>query len=197
MTTAKQRRQLVESLQDKDYRHDFNDESINVGLAHQIRLLQQAHGWSQKQLGEEVGMAQETISQLENPNYGRYSLSTLRRLSRAFGVALIVRFAPFSELVDWSVNLSRDRLTPPRFEHDKGLEYELAEADDRSPNVPSPDRPTRDAPQTLSASGVATEPVKLVVSHEYVSTRSSAADYRPAASMGTGAISLQTAEAHG
>lgn len=63
-------------------------------------------------------MAQETICQLENPDYGRYSLKTLKRLAAALDVALVVRFAPFTELAAWIADPSSDTLAVPGFEED-------------------------------------------------------------------------------
>jgi transcriptional regulator with XRE-family HTH domain len=65
-----------------------------------------------------MGKRQETICQWENPDYGRYTLKTLRELADAFDVALLVRFAPFSELVDWLIDLTPERLAPPSFEEE-------------------------------------------------------------------------------
>jgi transcriptional regulator with XRE-family HTH domain len=114
--TNSERIQTLDSLRDEEYRLAFVDESINVVLAGQIRALQHARGWSQKELGEHVGMAQETISLLENPSYGRHTLRTLKRLAAAFNVALIVKFAPFSELADWANSLTPKTLAPEAFD---------------------------------------------------------------------------------
>ena len=46
-------------------------------------------------------MTQNAISRLESLHYGKATLTTLKRLAAAFDVALVVRFVPFSELVDW------------------------------------------------------------------------------------------------
>jgi hypothetical protein len=46
-------------------------------------------------------MPQNAISRLESPDYGKLTLTTLRRLAMAFDVGLIVRFVPFTEMVDW------------------------------------------------------------------------------------------------
>jgi transcriptional regulator with XRE-family HTH domain len=114
-------RQIVGKLAKKDYRDRFVADHISLGLAFQIRAIRDGRGWSQKELGQRVGMAQETISLLENPNYGRFTLRTLKRLASAFDVALVVRFVPFSQLVAWETNLSTDDLTVPSFEGDPGL----------------------------------------------------------------------------
>jgi transcriptional regulator with XRE-family HTH domain len=46
-------------------------------------------------------MNQNSVSRLENPEYGKPTLTTLKRLAAAFDVALVVRFVPFSKLVNW------------------------------------------------------------------------------------------------
>lgn len=120
-TISARREQIVASLGDKEYRGIFNEEEINNALPFQIRAMREARDWSQRELAGRTGMTQEGISRLENPDYGRFSLTTLKRLASAFDVALIVRFAPFSELVDWAANLSPEDLAVPDFAHDPGL----------------------------------------------------------------------------
>lgn len=113
------REQQMEALADKEYRDLYVAEHIRTGLAFQIRAMREDRGWTQSELGQRAqGMAQETISQLEDPDYGRLTLRTLRRLASGLDVALIVRFAPFSELVDWIVNLTPQRLAPPSFDEE-------------------------------------------------------------------------------
>lgn len=121
-TTSARRRQIVSSLRDKEYRDALVAEYINTGLPFQIRAMREDRGWTQKELGNRVGMAQETISLLENPNYGRFTLTTLKRLASAFDVALLIRFMPFSRLVDSVVGLSAEELAVPSFANDPGLE---------------------------------------------------------------------------
>jgi transcriptional regulator with XRE-family HTH domain len=116
------RQQILESLEDKEYRREFAAD-IGTGLAFQIRLLREDRGWTQEELAHRMGKRQETISQWENPAYGRYTLNTLKELAAAFDVALLVRLAPFSELVDWSISLTREDLAPRSF-------------DEELPNVP-------------------------------------------------------------
>jgi len=46
-------------------------------------------------------MSQNAISRLESPEYGKQTITTLKRLAAAMDVGLIVRLVPFSELIDW------------------------------------------------------------------------------------------------
>ena len=108
--------ELMATLADEEYRREFVSESISTGLAFQIRHLRDSRGWTQRELAERMPKAQqETVSQWENPNYGRYSVNTLKRVAAAFDVALIVRFAPFSDLAKWTLGLNPQRLAPPSF----------------------------------------------------------------------------------
>jgi transcriptional regulator with XRE-family HTH domain len=69
------------------------------GLAHQIRIIRQQRGWTQKQLAAELGTTQTTVSRLEDPSYGRYTIRTLLALCKVFDVAFFVRFMPFSKFI--------------------------------------------------------------------------------------------------
>ncbi len=108
------------STEDKARRDHFVATVIRQGLAIQIRETRLSRGWTQEELARRIGTSQETISQLEDPNYGRYTLKTLRRLAAAFDVALTCRFVPFSELSDWVTTMSPESLAVPDFDHDPG-----------------------------------------------------------------------------
>ena len=112
MTSNKRKKRLLEDLKDKRQRDAFVSAHINTGIPFQIRALRDQRRWSQKELGEYTlkKMTQEVISRLEDPNYSKFTLTTLKRLASAFDVALMVRFVPFSELVEWEMNLSPESL---------------------------------------------------------------------------------------
>jgi transcriptional regulator with XRE-family HTH domain len=120
-TTSVKTQQIATSLDDKEYAHAFVDSEITTLLPFQIREMRKEREWSQTKLAEVTGQNQKTISDFENPNYARYSLSSLKRLAEAFDVALIVRFAPFSDLVDWASNLSPDKFRVPARTKDERL----------------------------------------------------------------------------
>ncbi len=112
------RQQIVGKLTNKEYRDIWFTEQINTGLSFQIRGLREQRGWSQAELGKRTGMAQSRISLMEDANYARFSLTTLKRLASAFDVGLMVRFRPYSGLVDDFVELDSSVLNMPGFEED-------------------------------------------------------------------------------
>ena len=121
-TTLDQRRQIIDSLRSKAARDLFVEAEIETGTAIQIRALREREEWKQAELAERAGMRQARISLLENPDYeGSVNIKTLIKIASAFDVALAVRFIPFSELVDWTTNLSEERLVVPAFANDTRL----------------------------------------------------------------------------
>lgn len=93
---------------DNACREEWLARQIRVGIATQIHSLREQRGWSQEYLAARCGMAQETISLLENPDRrSDPSLRTLSRVASAFDCAFVARFAPWSSLLigkpfDWT-----------------------------------------------------------------------------------------------
>lgn len=123
--TLRDRHELMDSLRDEEYRRAYADEQVSAGLAFQIRALREDRGWTQRDLAEQTGAAQPTISQWEDPDYNGYTLKTLKRLAAAFDVALLVRLVPFSGLAEWTFGLTPQRLAPPSFEKELESEPEV------------------------------------------------------------------------
>ena len=108
--------QLTKLLEDPVFRREFLADYVQEILATQIRAIREQRGWTQEQLGDAAhGMSQVQISRLENPDYSGASVNSLKRLAQGLDVGLIIRYAPFSEFVDWVVNQSQERLVPPSF----------------------------------------------------------------------------------
>jgi transcriptional regulator with XRE-family HTH domain len=120
MYESVEQRELFEYLSNPDVRHLYLDSSIRQLLAMQLRSMREDRGWSQPELGEKAGgMKQSAIVRLEDPRYGKMTLSTLKRLAQAFDVAVIVRFSPFSEFIRWTTGLNEERLSPPSFDQEQ------------------------------------------------------------------------------
>jgi transcriptional regulator with XRE-family HTH domain len=114
---------LLEEINEPEYRRAFVEGHAKDTIAFQIRQLRNARDWEQRDLARELGnpKLQPMISRYENPDYGRYSISTLLDLAAAFDVALVVRFAPFSELVEWDLKATSKTLCPAPYAKDKAL----------------------------------------------------------------------------
>src|SRR5260370_22124814 len=85
----------------KEARAQFVSSHVDKTIAFQLRAIRDKQGLSQEQLAEMVGMNQNAISRLESEWYGKATIRTLKRLAAALDVALVIRFVPFSQLVDW------------------------------------------------------------------------------------------------
>jgi len=118
--------ELLLNLQDKEYRESFVASHINNGIAFQIRMLRGS--LTQEEIGKRAGMKQEAICRLENPNYGSFTLKTLKQIAATFDVGLIVRFVPFSDLLKWDLNLSNETLKVQSFDKEPSLKEEKQEA---------------------------------------------------------------------
>jgi transcriptional regulator with XRE-family HTH domain len=121
MSTNSVRKQLIEKFRDKEYRDGFVSERIFSGLPLKIHALREQRRLSQKQLGEKAGVAQAWVSKLEDPNYGKLTLSTLMRLASALDVGLEVDFVPFSRVLDAALSLSQESFKVASFSEDKKL----------------------------------------------------------------------------
>lgn len=118
------RKSLVNELNDPVYRKAFIEAHARDTVAFQLRRMREAKGWTQEKLAVEAfgdPKLQSMVSRLENPDYGKYSVSTLLNLANVFDVGLVVRFAPFSEVVDWDLNKTGPTLEPPPFAEDTAL----------------------------------------------------------------------------
>jgi len=120
MSTAK-KTPLIKKLQDKEYRDAFVSEHVDQGITFQVHAMREARKLTQAQLGKLLGMKQPQVARLEDPDYSNYTLDTLKRVASAFDVALIVRFAPFGELVEYVENLSPEALAVPPFAEEGGV----------------------------------------------------------------------------
>lgn len=89
---SKLRRKLIKDFKDIEYGKGFVEGFLNAKIATQIKVLRKQRGWTQEKLAKIVDMEQARISILENVNYDKWSISTLKRLADAFQVTLNVDF---------------------------------------------------------------------------------------------------------
>lgn len=109
------RQQFIDNRDDKSYRHAYSDESLNLSIATQIKVLREQRQLRQKDLALLAGMKQSMISRYEDVNYSSWSINTLKKLAEAFDVVLDVRFRSFNDLVTITEGFSRETLQVPSF----------------------------------------------------------------------------------
>lgn len=112
------RDKLTRKFKDKDYRHIYTASFFDTLLATQIRALRTQEKLSQKELGRRTGTKQSGISAFENTDYSRWSVSTLRKFSREFDVALVVKFESFGKTLDEVESFNKDSIFIPSFDED-------------------------------------------------------------------------------
>src|ERR1035437_1206065 len=93
------RSNLRKEFLDEEFRNVYADESLNTHIATQIKVLREQQEMTQSELAGKTGMAQPRIAVLEDVNYSSWSIKTLSRLARAFGLRLSVSFETFSGLI--------------------------------------------------------------------------------------------------
>jgi transcriptional regulator with XRE-family HTH domain len=109
---------LRPEFQDEEYRHSYAEECLNTMIATQIRVLREQRGMTQSALARNAEMLQPRLSVMESADYSNWSVSTLKRLARAFDLALSVKFEAFSEVVMDFEEMSRESLSRPSFQDD-------------------------------------------------------------------------------
>ena len=116
----------------KESRTRLVSSNLDKGIAFQIRATRDKREYTQAKLANMAGMAQNNISRLESPDYGKHTISSLKRIADALDVALVVRFIPFSQYVDWlsgtphlDEGLRPEALAVPAFEdEEKSRQYD-------------------------------------------------------------------------
>lgn len=114
---------LLTELQDRSYREAYVEGHAKDTIAFQLRQMRLAENLEQKDVAARLGnpKLQPMISRYENPDYGKYSVTTLLELAKAFDVALVVRFVKFSELLRWDLHKNSSTLQPASFAQDTEL----------------------------------------------------------------------------
>lgn len=110
--------QLRGILEDEEKRYVYADTVANAFISAQIKALREARGLSQGDLANLIGTQQSGVSRLERADYASWKIDTLRKMARAFGVRLSIRFSEFSSLPEDVSGFTQNALTPRRYADD-------------------------------------------------------------------------------
>ena len=102
----------------KQVRDNITKQHVETGPALQIQAMRVDRGWSEAELAKRLGVSANVVKQLQRP--GRViSLAMMVRVADVFDVALMVRFVPTLELLEYLASMTYDQLAPPSFDDDR------------------------------------------------------------------------------
>ena len=92
--------ELRTELKDPEFSEGYAESFLNAHIATQLKVLRQQRGLKQNELAELVGTKQTAISRIENVNYSKWNIATLKKVARALEVRLKITFEEFGTLPD-------------------------------------------------------------------------------------------------
>lgn len=128
-------KRLAAEFQDKEYRESYAESFANEYLATQIQILRKQAGLTQAELGTRIGSNQGRVSVYEDPDYGNWSLDTLRRLAGEFGLWLSFRFEPYGNLIHEASQFTPASLARKGFDDDIEIRRLLASDEPADPGA--------------------------------------------------------------
>jgi ribosome-binding protein aMBF1 (putative translation factor) len=81
-------------LKDYEVKKEYEALSTEFQIAAEIIKARTNAQITQAELAERLGTKSTAISRIESPNYGRVSISTLRKIARALNCELKIEFLP-------------------------------------------------------------------------------------------------------
>ena len=81
-------------LKDPEVRKEYDDLEAEFQLAAEIIKARTKAKITQAELAKKIGTKSTAISRLESPNYGKASISMLKRVAQALGCDLQIRLVP-------------------------------------------------------------------------------------------------------
>lgn len=122
------RKNIWKYLKDRVFRQSYVEEHVRAGVAHQIKAMREARGWSQAQLAEKCGKSQSNIARIEDPDYGKFSIQTLLEIAHSFDVWLSLEFVSFSKGLTRTADRSAKALNALSFDDELSLSIKYSMA---------------------------------------------------------------------
>jgi hypothetical protein len=110
LVSSRRPRRLASKIKDERYRNGYVEAHNRRTLVQQMREFRGSE--SQTEFGRRLGISQQVVSRLEDPNYRGWSASTFFSIARKLGVAAIMRFVDFPTFIKYSNDLSEEAMHP-------------------------------------------------------------------------------------
>jgi transcriptional regulator with XRE-family HTH domain len=112
---------LRQQFKDPEIAEGYAESFLDSYIATQIKVLREQHNLSQRELAEKIGTKQGAISRIEDVNYSKWNVTTLKKLARVFHLRLKVSFETYGTLIDEVEHFSRQGLQRAPRENDPAL----------------------------------------------------------------------------
>jgi transcriptional regulator with XRE-family HTH domain len=122
------RKNIWKYLKDRVFRQSYVEEHVRAGVAHQIKAMREARGWSQAQLAVKCGKSQSNIARIEDPDYGKFSIQTLLEIAHTFDVWLSLEFVSFGKGLARTADRSAQALNALSFDEELSLSVKYSVA---------------------------------------------------------------------
>jgi transcriptional regulator with XRE-family HTH domain len=118
--TLDERSDLISKLRTEfDTRAAYIQAKVGTLVPSQIRALRlKSEMPRQADLANAANMKQSRISMMETPGAANVTIGTLSSIAAALKVGLVVKFAPFSEMLAWENDFSQDQFDVVKIDND-------------------------------------------------------------------------------
>jgi len=96
------------------------DAKLMNNISHELSIMRQFKGLTQKQLAEVLGVKQSNISRWEKPGYQGYKVNVLSKLARALGGSLQISLLQSRSDYTWTVNYTEVHNDSMKIEYPDG-----------------------------------------------------------------------------
>jgi len=88
---------LKKQLKDPEFKKEYQKQKETFDISLKLIELRIKKGLTQAELAKLLNTTQSAVARMENGNYNRLSLSTLRKIAEVTGTHLEVNFRPISK----------------------------------------------------------------------------------------------------
>lgn len=110
-------------IADRNFRADYIRAKLDVLIPSQLRALRMRENKTQPELAQMADMKQSRISAMETPGLVNFNRETLVRMAATHSVGMVIKFVPFSEMLEWENSYSQDAFSVTQLADDTDFLY--------------------------------------------------------------------------